>query len=105
MNQSLKAQEEALQELKSFLNEFAIDLGNKLKTYKMRVDKIHDNGLTNEVYYHYLNDNYSQDKSYINNLIKHIENTNIPYINKNIGATEDSKETARGRFKTIKLDD
>lgn len=103
-HQSLQKQQEALQELKNFLEAFKEELTARMEGYKRRVEKLHDTGLSNEVYNHYSNDNYVNDKTFINNLIRHIDDTDIPYINRNLGATEDSKETARGRFKSMKFD-
>ena len=104
-HQSLQKQEEALKALREFLVSFTEDLESKIKSYKRRVDNIYDTGLSNEVYNHYSNDNYVSDKNHINSLIRHIKETDIPYIDKNLGATKGSKETASGRYKSIKLDD
>lgn len=96
VHQSLEKQQEALKGLKTFLEEFVNDLKDKIDHYKKRVEELHGEGLSNEVYNKYSSDNYSRDKDYIHSLIKHIEDTDIPYINRNIGATEENIGTASG---------
>lgn len=94
--QSLKKQEEALRKLQHFLEGFQEELIDTMERYKKRVEDLHVDGLSNEVYQKYSSDNYSRDKDYIHSLIKHIEDTDIPYIKKNLGATEINIGAASG---------
>ncbi|KWW26266.1 MAG: hypothetical protein F082_87 [bacterium F082] len=94
--QSLKKQLEALQKLQHFLEGFQEELIDTMERYKKRVEELHIDGLSNEVYQKYSSDNYSRDKDYIHSLIKHIEDTDIPYIKRNLGATDVNITTASG---------
>ncbi len=94
--QSIQKQQEALQRLKHFLEGFQEELIGTMDRYKKRVEDLHVDGLSEEVYRKYSGDNYSRDKDYIHSLITHIQNTDIPYINKNLGATEENKIAASG---------
>ena len=95
-SQSLRKQKEALGKLQHFLEGFQEELIDTIERYKKRVEELHVDGLSNEVYSKYSNDHYSRDKDYIHSLINHIQYTDIPYIKRNIDATEQNIGTASG---------
>ena len=94
--QSLKKQLEALGRLQHFLEGYLEELDDTMERYKKRVEELHVEGLSNEVYQKYSSDNYSRDRYYIHSLRKHIEDTDIPYVKRNIVAIEQALGIARG---------
>lgn len=92
--QSLQEMQMALTRLKSELEGFRASLLEQVERYKNIVEKLHVNGLSIEVYNTYLNDYYERDRSYINSLIDHIEEADVPYIDKNLQVTGMNKEVA-----------
>ena len=98
--QSLQKQQEALSALQHFLENFKEELLSTMERYKGHVNRLHESGLSNEVYQTYLGNYYSSDRSYIQSLINHINDVDIPYIRKNLGSTEANKATASGAAST-----
>ena len=92
--QSLQEMQMALTRLKSELEGFRSSLLEQVERYKNIVEKLRIDGLSIEVYYTYLNDYYERDRSYINSLIDHIEEADVPYIDKNLQVTGMNKEVA-----------
>lgn len=82
--QSLAKQQAALQELKSYLGMFKEELEENLRRYRARVENLHGDGLSNEVYQTYLGSYYERDRSYIDSLIRHMEDADTKYLNDNL---------------------
>lgn len=94
MNQSLELQQQALYQLQNHLASFKEILLDNLERYRNIVEGLHQDGLSNEVYNTYLNAYFGHDRSLIQNLIRHLEDSDAPYIASNLEATGVSKETA-----------
>lgn len=92
--QSLQLQQMALTKLKSHLVAFKDDLINQMERYRNIVEGLHEDGLSDEVYRTYLNSYYERDRSYVNQLINHMEEADVPYVNKNLEETGINQEVA-----------
>lgn len=91
---SIELQKSALIQLKSHLEAFREDLLNQMERYRNIVERLHEDGLSQEVYNTYLNSYYEHDRSYVNQLINHMEEVDVPYVNKNIEETGINIEVA-----------
>lgn len=93
--QSLAKQQAALSKLKHYLENFKEELEDNLRRYRNIVDELHGDGLSNEVYSTYLNSYYERDRSYIDSLIRHMEEADAKYISDNLVKNEENIDVAR----------
>ena len=92
--QSLQEMQMALTRLKSELEGLKSTLLNKIEEYRNIVDRLNVQGLSREVHDTYLSSYYEKDRSLINALIDHIEEYDVPYVDKNLQATGVNKSVA-----------
>lgn len=97
-DQSLELQQAALVRLKAELESFKGILLDQMERYRRTVDLLKESGLSREIYNQYLNTYYERDRSYVNSLINHIDETDVPYVEKNLQQAGGSIEVAHMGF-------
>ena len=86
-HQSLQQELAALTRLHSEISNLKEMLITHLEQYRQNVERLHETGLSNEVYNSYMS-YYRQNKQWITELIRHIEDFDVPYIRNNVAAME-----------------
>ncbi len=94
MAQDLVKQQVALENLKNRLDEFARNLEENLKRYKESVEQLHGDGLSEQHYTNYLGNYYARDENKINSLIRDLEDVDMQWVNKSLGANRDDIHVA-----------
>ncbi len=97
-DQSLELQQAALVRLKAELESFKVTLMDQMERYRRTVDLLKEDGLSREIYNTYLNTYYERDRAYVNSLINHIDETDVPYVIRNLEQAGGSIEVAHMGF-------
>ena len=93
--QNLEIQLAALEEFRSFLNNFKEEIGDKLTMYSNKFFSLREAGLSVQVAETYLSDFCEPNTQILRNLIDNITQNDLPYINGNIASTNEAIERAR----------
>jgi hypothetical protein len=73
-----------LNQLKSFLGQFQERLKIESNNYKNKVDELHGEGLMDETYRDFVEQQLEPTRDQLKKLIEHIENEDIPAVEKAI---------------------
>jgi len=91
----LEIQLSALNELRSFLEQFREELGEKLIAYSNRFLAIREAGLSVQVADTYMANFCEPNTQQLRNLIETIAERDLPYVKENIDITEQALARAR----------
>lgn len=93
--QDLERQMQALEGLKSTLMHFMEQLAELSASYNSNVNSLKESGLTVQIADNYANTYQQRNTEAISNLIRLIEEEDLPYVNRNIEALTDLIERTR----------